>query len=149
MLITRRSGPSSSGCRRRWTNSSQRESVRGESLGGAQFGSTFFMIPVSRLAVSAGVIYLSVVAAESGEDLRPQGSYEDRRITGLYWHFVDLVGDHVRILLSMVEGTMATTAADTNCGGARQIPSCIWWDLGLRLFQQVLLFVDYFTDTGL
>jgi|TARA_Y100000031_G_scaffold33994_1_gene38048 cytochrome c oxidase subunit 3 len=61
-------------------------------MGAAQFGSTFFMITgFHGLHVSAGVIYLAVVASKV-----VRGHYDDRgfeivEITGLYWHFVDLV----------------------------------------------------------
>jgi len=63
-------------------------------MGAAQFGSTFFMITgFHGLHVSAGVIYLAVIARRVGS-----GYYEKRgkgmeivEITGLYWHFVDLV----------------------------------------------------------
>ena len=70
------------------------EGVRpwGNPFGAAQFGSTFFMITgFHGLHVTAGVIYLSVIARRVG-----RGYYEDKgyaivEITGLYWHFVDLV----------------------------------------------------------
>ena len=61
-------------------------------FGAAQFGSYFFMITgFHGFHVSIGVVYLTVVALKV---LR--GDYEDRgyeivEITGLYWHFVDLV----------------------------------------------------------
>ncbi len=70
------------------------EGVRpwGNPMGAAQFGSAFFMITgFHGLHVSIGVIYLLTVATKVG-----LGHYEDRgyeivEITGLYWHFVDLV----------------------------------------------------------
>lgn len=72
------------------------EGVRpwGNPMGAAQFGSAFFMITgFHGLHVSAGVIYLAVIARRVGS-----GYYEKRgkgmeivEITGLYWHFVDLV----------------------------------------------------------
>lgn len=72
------------------------EGVRpwGNPMGSAQFGSAFFMITgFHGLHVSAGVIYLLVIARRVGA-----GYYEKRgrnleivEITGLYWHFVDLV----------------------------------------------------------
>ena len=71
------------------------EGVRpwGNPWGAAQFGSTFFMITgFHGLHVSAGVIYLSVVAVRL---LRGRydhsGNYQIVEIAGLYWHFVDLV----------------------------------------------------------
>ena len=62
-------------------------------MGAAQFGSTFFMITgFHGLHVSAGVIYLSIVAVRL---LRGRyehaGNYQIVEIAGLYWHFVDLV----------------------------------------------------------
>jgi cytochrome c oxidase subunit 3 len=61
--------------------------------GAAQFGSSFFMITgFHGLHVSAGVIYLTVVALRVWRGFYDRkGSYETVEITGLYWHFVDLV----------------------------------------------------------
>jgi cytochrome c oxidase subunit 3 len=71
------------------------EGVRpwGNPMGAAQFGSTFFMITgFHGLHVSAGVVYLSVVALRllRGSYER-SGNYQIVEIAGLYWHFVDLV----------------------------------------------------------
>lgn len=71
------------------------EGVRpwGNPMGAAQFGSTFFMITgFHGLHVSAGVVYLLVVAARvrAGRYER-SGNYQIVEIAGLYWHFVDLV----------------------------------------------------------
>ncbi len=71
------------------------EGVRpwGNPMGAAQFGSTFFMITgFHGLHVTAGVIYLSVVAIRllRGSYER-SGNYQIVEIAGLYWHFVDLV----------------------------------------------------------
>jgi cytochrome c oxidase subunit 3 len=63
-------------------------------MGAAQFGSFFFMITgFHGLHVSAGVIYLIVIGlrVKSGFYDRTRGNYEMVEITGLYWHFVDLV----------------------------------------------------------
>ncbi len=63
-------------------------------FGAAQFGSSFFMITgFHGMHVSAGVIYLLVVAfrVRSGFYEKRGGNYEIVEITGLYWHFVDLV----------------------------------------------------------
>ena len=63
-------------------------------MGAAQFGSTFFMITgFHGLHVSAGVIYLLVIAnrVRNGFYEERGGNYEIVEITGLYWHFVDLV----------------------------------------------------------
>jgi cytochrome c oxidase subunit 3 len=78
-----------------WTKLIMDEGVRpwANPMGAAQFGSTFFMITgFHGLHVSAGVIYLSVVAWRviSGFYDR-KGTYETVEIAGLYWHFVDLV----------------------------------------------------------
>jgi len=71
------------------------EGVRpwGNPMGAAQFGSSFFMITgFHGLHVSAGVIYLLVVAARvlAGR-YEQRGNYQIVEIAGLYWHFVDLV----------------------------------------------------------
>ena len=71
------------------------EGVRpwGNPWGAPQFGSSFFMITgFHGLHVSAGVIYLSVVARRVWTGFYDRkGTYETVEITGLYWHFVDLV----------------------------------------------------------
>jgi cytochrome c oxidase subunit 3 len=71
------------------------EGVRpwGNPMGAAQFGSSFFMITgFHGLHVSAGVIYLCVVAMRVWNGFYDRkGTYETVEITGLYWHFVDLV----------------------------------------------------------
>jgi len=62
-------------------------------MGAAQFGASFFMITgFHGLHVSAGVVYLSVVATRvlQGRYER-SGNYQMVEIAGLYWHFVDLV----------------------------------------------------------
>jgi cytochrome c oxidase subunit 3 len=80
-----------------WTKLIVEEGVRpwGNPMGAAQFGSTFFMITgFHGLHVSAGVIYLTVVAYRVGSgyyDRHRDGNYEMVEIAGLYWHFVDLV----------------------------------------------------------
>lgn len=62
-------------------------------MGAAQFGSSFFMITgFHGLHVSVGVIYLTVVALKVRRgDYERKGNYQIVEITGLYWHFVDLV----------------------------------------------------------
>jgi cytochrome c oxidase subunit 3 len=63
-------------------------------FGADQFGSSFFMITgFHGLHVSAGVIYLLVIAnrVRNGFYEKRGGNYEIVEITGLYWHFVDLV----------------------------------------------------------
>jgi cytochrome c oxidase subunit 3 len=63
-------------------------------MGAEQFGAAFFMITgFHGLHVSAGVIYLSIIAFRiiNGFYERRGGNYEIVEIAGLYWHFVDLV----------------------------------------------------------
>jgi cytochrome c oxidase subunit 3 len=61
-------------------------------MGAAQFGSTFFMITgFHGLHVTAGVIYLSIVARKVGRGDYEKKGYAIVEIAGLYWHFVDLV----------------------------------------------------------
>jgi cytochrome c oxidase subunit 3 len=62
-------------------------------FGAAQFGSTFFMITgFHGLHVTAGVIYLSIVALRVSRGVYDRkGNYQIVEIAGLYWHFVDLV----------------------------------------------------------
>ena len=70
------------------------EGVRpwGNPMGAAQFGSAFFMITgFHGLHVSIGVIYLLVVAIKVRLGHYDNRGYEIVEITGLYWHFVDLV----------------------------------------------------------
>ncbi|MCH9018049.1 MAG: cytochrome c oxidase subunit 3, partial [Chloroflexi bacterium] len=79
-----------------WTKLIVDEGVRPWSnpMGAAQFGATFFMITgFHGLHVSVGVIYLIVTGlrVRSGYYDRTRGNYEMVEITGLYWHFVDLV----------------------------------------------------------
>jgi cytochrome c oxidase subunit III len=78
-----------------WTKLIVEEGIRpwGNPLGAAQFGASFFMITgFHGLHVSAGVVYLTVVALRVWRGFYDRkGSYETVEIAGLYWHFVDLV----------------------------------------------------------
>ncbi len=77
-----------------WTKLIVDEGVRPWSnpMGAPQFGSCFFMITgFHGLHVSAGVIYLSIVALKVFRGDYEQRGYEIVEIAGLYWHFVDLV----------------------------------------------------------
>lgn len=78
-----------------WTKLIVDEGVRPWSnpMGAAQFGSSFFMITgFHGLHVSAGVVYLGVVAWRVWSGFYDRkGTYETVEIAGLYWHFVDLV----------------------------------------------------------
>jgi cytochrome c oxidase subunit 3 len=70
------------------------EGVRpwGNPLGAAQFGASFFMITgFHGLHVSAGVILLLVFANRVRRGDYQGKKYDIVEITGLYWHFVDLV----------------------------------------------------------
>ena len=63
-------------------------------FGAEQFGASFFMITgFHGLHVTGGVIYLIIVALKvlRGDYEKGGGNYEIVEITGLYWHFVDLV----------------------------------------------------------
>ena len=61
-------------------------------MGASQFGASFFMITgFHGLHVSAGVVYLSIVAMKVLRGDYEKRGYEIVEIAGLYWHFVDLV----------------------------------------------------------
>ena len=77
-----------------WSKLILEEGVRpwGNPFGAAQFGSIFFMITgFHGLHVSAGVIYLLIVAFKVKKGHYDKKGYEIVEIAGLYWHFVDLV----------------------------------------------------------
>jgi cytochrome c oxidase subunit 3 len=77
-----------------WTKLITQEGVRpwGNPMGASQFGATFFMITgFHGLHVSAGVVYLSIVAMKVLRGDYEKKGYEIVEIAGLYWHFVDLV----------------------------------------------------------
>jgi len=77
-----------------WTKLIVEEGVRpwGNPMGAAQFGACFFMITgFHGLHVTVGVIYLSIVALKVFRGHYEHTNYEIVEITGLYWHFVDLV----------------------------------------------------------
>jgi cytochrome c oxidase subunit 3 len=64
----------------------------GNPWGAAQFGSAFFMITgFHGLHVSIGVLYLLIVAFKVNRGDYESRGYQIVEITGLYWHFVDLV----------------------------------------------------------
>ncbi len=77
-----------------WTKLITDEGVRpwGNPMGAPQFGSSFFMITgFHGLHVSAGVVYLAIVAYRVWRGRYEEKGYDIIEITGLYWHFVDLV----------------------------------------------------------
>ena len=77
-----------------WTKLILDEGVRpwANPMGAPQFGSCFFMITgFHGLHVSAGVAYLLIVAWRVWRGRYEEKGYDIVEITGLYWHFVDLV----------------------------------------------------------
>ena len=63
--------------------------VSGNPFGSALFGSTFFVLTgFHGCHVLAGVIYLGVTLLMTG---RGRWGFNEVEITGLYWHFVDLI----------------------------------------------------------
>ena len=77
-----------------WTKLITAEGVRpwANPMGASQFGASFFMITgFHGLHVSAGVIYLCIVAFKVLRGDYEKRGYEIVEIAGLYWHFVDLV----------------------------------------------------------
>ncbi len=77
-----------------WTKLIAEEGIRpwGNPFGAPQFGSFFFMITgFHGIHVSIGVVYLAVVALKVLRGDYEKRGYEIVEITGLYWHFVDLV----------------------------------------------------------
>ncbi|MDX1392710.1 MAG: heme-copper oxidase subunit III family protein [Rheinheimera sp.] len=70
------------------------EGVRpwGNPMGAPQFGAAFFMITgFHGLHVSAGVIYLLIIANRVRKGYYDKKGFDIVEIAGLYWHFVDLV----------------------------------------------------------
>jgi cytochrome c oxidase subunit 3 len=77
-----------------WTKLITGEGVRpwGNPMGASQFGASFFMITgFHGMHVSAGVVYLCIVAFKVLRGDYEKRGYEIVEIAGLYWHFVDLV----------------------------------------------------------
>lgn len=77
-----------------WTKLIVEEGIRpwGNPLGAEQFGAIFFMVTgFHGLHVSAGVIYLTVIATKVHRGHYDKKGFQIVEITGLYWHFVDLV----------------------------------------------------------
>ena len=77
-----------------WTKLITVEGIRpwGNPMGASQFGAAFFMITgFHGLHVSAGVVYLCIVAFKVLRGDYEKRGYEIVEIAGLYWHFVDLV----------------------------------------------------------
>jgi len=77
-----------------WTKLIVEEGIRpwDNPMGANQFGAAFFMITgFHGLHVSAGVIYISVIARRVHQGKYQKKGYQIVEVTGLYWHFVDLV----------------------------------------------------------
>jgi cytochrome c oxidase subunit 3 len=77
-----------------WTKLIVEEGIRPweNPLGSAQFGAIFFMVTgFHGLHVSAGVIYLTIIATKVHRGQYDNKGFQIVEITGLYWHFVDLV----------------------------------------------------------
>jgi len=76
-----------------WTHLIQRGlHIDGNPWGATLFGTTFFIITgFHGLHVSAGVLYLLWTISVVARRPDPRASYNFVEITGLYWHFVDLV----------------------------------------------------------
>lgn len=77
-----------------WTKLIMHEGIRpwGNPFGAEQFGAVFFMITgFHGMHVTAGVIYLAIVAFKVRRGDYEKKGYEIVEIAGLYWHFVDLV----------------------------------------------------------
>jgi cytochrome c oxidase subunit III len=66
--------------------------INGNPWGAALFGTSFFIVTgFHGLHVSGGVIYLLSMIRYVSNRPEPAASYNAVEITGLYWHFVDLV----------------------------------------------------------
>jgi len=66
--------------------------INGNPWGASLFGTTFFLITgFHGLHVTAGVLYLLAMIGVVSRRTSPAASYNAVEITGLYWHFVDLV----------------------------------------------------------
>jgi heme/copper-type cytochrome/quinol oxidase subunit 3 len=66
--------------------------INGNPWGATLFGTSFFIITgFHGLHVTAGVFYLLWAISVVGRRHDPRASYNFVEITGLYWHFVDLV----------------------------------------------------------
>ena len=77
-----------------WSKLIVEEGVRpwGNPMGAAQFGAAFFMITgFHGVHVTAGVILLLIMAKRINDNKYQSKEGEIVEITGLYWHFVDLV----------------------------------------------------------
>jgi heme/copper-type cytochrome/quinol oxidase subunit 3 len=66
--------------------------INGNPWGASLFGTSFFLVTgFHGLHVTGGVIYLLATLGVVSRRPNPMDSYNFVEITGLYWHFVDLV----------------------------------------------------------
>ena len=66
--------------------------INGNPWGASLFGTSFFLVTgFHGLHVTGGVIYLLSIMRVVARRPSPAASYNAVEITGLYWHFVDLV----------------------------------------------------------
>jgi heme/copper-type cytochrome/quinol oxidase subunit 3 len=66
--------------------------INGNPWGASLFGTSFFLVTgFHGLHVTGGVIYLLSILRVVARRPSPAASYNAVEITGLYWHFVDLV----------------------------------------------------------
>lgn len=94
LLFTALGGAIFVGCQAfEWTHLIHRGlHINGNPWGASLFGTTFFLITgFHGLHVTGGVIYLLAMIGVVSRRPDPAASYNMVEITGLYWHFVDLV----------------------------------------------------------
>ena len=94
LLFTALGGAIFVGCQAyEWTHLIHRGlHINGNPWGASLFGTSFFIVTgFHGLHVTAGVIYLLANIAVVSRRPDPAASYNMVEITGLYWHFVDLV----------------------------------------------------------
>jgi len=94
LLLTALGGAIFVGCQAyEWTHLIHRGlHINGNPWGAALFGTTFYLITgFHGLHVTGGVIYLLAMVGVVSRRPDPAASYNMVEITGLYWHFVDLV----------------------------------------------------------
>ena len=94
LLFTALGGAIFVGCQAyEWTHLIHRGlHIDGNPWGAALFGTSFFIVTgFHGLHVSGGVIYLLSMVRFVSNRPDPAASYNAVEITGLYWHFVDLV----------------------------------------------------------
>ena len=94
LLFTALGGAIFVGCQAyEWTHLIERGlHINGNPWGAALFGTSFFIVTgFHGLHVTGGVIYLLAMVGVVSRRPDPAASYNMVEITGLYWHFVDLV----------------------------------------------------------